>query len=97
MLSKQSEEGSFYESFSSCLIVLFCTVLGSESAVWYSVTLVKFSLEAEQVAMRGLLELSNCGDEGLCQDCVKWGLPTCWVQCNANRIASASWRAVICN
>lgn len=84
--------------FLSCfLIALYCTLPGSESAMWYSVTLVKFSLEAEQMAMRRLLELSSCGDEGLCQDCVKWGLPTCWVHCDANRTASASWRAVICD
>lgn len=49
------------------------------------------------MATRRLLELSSCGDNELCQDCVKWGLPTCWVHCNANRIASASWRAVICD
>lgn len=72
-------------------------LLGFECAEWYSVTLVEFSLEAEQMAMRRLLELSSCGDEWPCQDCVKWGLPTCWVHCDANRTASASWRAVICD
>ena len=44
-----------------------------------------------------LLELSSCGDEWPCQNCVKWGLPTCWIHCDANRTASASWRAVICD
>lgn len=81
-------------------LFLYCTLLyvaGFECAVWYSVTLVEFSLEAEQMAMRRLLELSSCGDEWLCQDCVKWGLPTCWVHCDANRTSSASWRAVICD
>ena len=86
-----------WDCFSCFLTALYCTSLGSESGAWYSVTLVKFSLEAEQMAMRRLLELSSCGDEGLCQVCVKWGLPTCWVHGDANRTSSASWRAVICD
>lgn len=49
------------------------------------------------MAMRRLIGLSDCGDECLCQGCVKWGLPTCWVYCDANRAASASWGAVICD
>ena len=73
--------------------ILLCVAGDSE----YSVTLVEFSLVAEQMAMRRLLKLSSCGDECLCQDCVKRGLPTCWVHCNANRTASTSWRAVICD
>ncbi|TNN64426.1 hypothetical protein EYF80_025376 [Liparis tanakae] len=56
-----------------------------------------FPLEAVQTAMRRPLELSSFGDEWPCQNCVKWGLPTCWVHCDANGTASTSWRAVICD
>lgn len=49
------------------------------------------------MAMWTPLEFSSCGDEWLCQHCVKRGLPTCWVHCDANRTASTSRRAVICD
>lgn len=85
-----------------CLFCVFverhCTsLLGFDLAEWYSVILAEFSLEAEQMAMWTPLEFSSCGDEWLCQNCVKRGLPTCWVHCDANRTASASRRAVVCD
>lgn len=46
-------------------------LLRLRGAALYLVTLVEFSLEVEQMAMGRLLELSSCGDEWLCQDCVK--------------------------
>lgn len=71
------------------LIVLLC-------AAWFSVTVVRLS-RGRADGDEELLELSSCGDEWPCQNCVKWGLPTCWIHRDANRTASASWRAVICD
>lgn len=66
-------------------------MLGFNFAKWS----VEFCLEAEQMVMRRLLEFSSCWEKWPCQGCVKWGLPTCRVHCNANRASSASWRAII--